>query len=58
MEISPDRLTAHVKITDFGKGDQWLDRIYHLTLDDTAGLFSAPVSATKLEAYHTLRAIP
>lgn len=57
VEISPDRCSATLGIADFGKGDKWLDRIYHITVPDTAGLFGKVPVWKQLEAYFTLRAI-
>jgi hypothetical protein len=58
VEISSDRRSVTLKPTDFGKGDKWLVRIYHLHLTDTTGLFGeVPVWKT-LETYYTLNAIP
>ncbi len=58
VEISPDRLTARIKLADFGKGDKWLDRIYHISMSDTEKLLKTPVFRPQMEAYFTLRAIP
>lgn len=57
-EISDDRLSVTIKPADFGSGDKWLDRIYHIHLPDTAGLFGDTPAWKSLEAYFTLRAIP
>ena len=56
--ISADRKTLQLKITDFGKGSKWLDRIYHLNIPNTKGLFTNGASWDILESYFTLRAIP
>lgn len=58
MEISPYRGSATIKIADFGKGDKWVDRIYHITIPDTAGLFGQSPAWKQMESYFTLRAIP
>jgi hypothetical protein len=55
--ISTDRYAVQLNITNFGKGDKWLDRIYHIQISDAAGLFGKAFSWKKLEAYYTLRAI-
>jgi len=54
---SRDRRSVLLNITDFGKGDKWLDRIYHIQVGDTAGLFGKALAWKRLEAYYTLRAI-
>ncbi|MFP6874846.1 MAG: c-type cytochrome [Verrucomicrobiales bacterium] len=55
--ISRDRRSVELEITDFGNGDKWLDRIYHIQIVDAAGLFDKAPSWKRLEAYFTLRAI-
>jgi hypothetical protein len=57
-ELSGDGLVLLVKLKDFGKGDFWLDRIYEITLPDTAESFGEQSAWSKLQAYFTLRAIP
>jgi hypothetical protein len=57
VEIATDRMSVKLKVADFGKGDKWLDRIYHIQLPDTAGLFGDAPVWKALEAYFTLRAI-
>jgi mono/diheme cytochrome c family protein len=56
-KISDDRLSVILEIAEFGKGDGWLDRIYHIQLPDTAGVFGDAPVWKALEAYFTLRAI-
>jgi mono/diheme cytochrome c family protein len=58
VDISGDRLSVTVRPADFGKGDKWIDRIYHIHLTDTAGLFGDEPVWKALETYFTLRAIP
>jgi hypothetical protein len=57
-EISADRLSVTLKPTGFGQGDNWLVRIYHIQLTDTAGLFGDAPVWKALETYYTLNAIP
>lgn len=57
-EISADRLSVTLRPADFGKGDKWLVRIYHIHLTDTAGLFGDAPVWKSLETYYTLNAIP
>lgn len=57
-EISADRLSATLKPTGFGQGDNWLVRIYHIQLAETAGLFGDAPVWKSLEAYYTLNSIP
>ena len=55
--ISNDRLSIELNITGFGEGDGWTDRIYHIQIGDTNGLFGAVASWKRLDAYFTLRAL-
>lgn len=58
VRISSDRSAALVVPKNFGEGDSWTDRIYHIHIPKTEGLFgSAPVMSS-LRAYYTLRRIP
>ncbi len=57
-EISADRLSVTLKPNGFGQGDNWLVRIYHIHLTDTAGLFGDAPVWKALETYYTLNAIP
>ncbi len=57
-EISADRLSVTLRPVDFGKGDKWLIRIYHIQLTDTAGLFGDAPVWKSLETYFTLNSIP
>jgi hypothetical protein len=57
-EISADRLSVTLKPTGFGQDDNWLVRIYHIQLTDTAGLFGDSPVWKALETYYTLNAIP
>lgn len=56
--ISSDRKMLQLKIADFGKGNKWLDRIYHLNIPNAKYLFDKGSSWDTLESYFTLRAIP
>lgn len=56
--ISPDRLSAHIQILNFGEGDKWLDRIYRIRVPETTGLFGKTPVWKQMEAYFTLRTIP
>jgi len=58
VKISSDRKSAAIEVKDFGTGDQWLNRIYHIRIEDTKTLFGEAPVWKKLEAYYTLRAIP
>ena len=57
-QISADRLSVTLKPTGYGQGDNWLVRIYHIHLIDTAGLFGDAPVWKSLETYYTLNAIP
>jgi hypothetical protein len=48
----------HLKLADFGKGDKWTDRVYHITLPDTKDALDGASTWDSLQAYFTLRAIP
>ena len=56
--ISKDRRTVNLALEGFGEEGKWVDRIYHLRMDDTGKLFAPATAWKKLECYHTLRAIP
>lgn len=56
--ISSDRKSIRMTVADFGKGDQWVDRIYAINIPDTGPLFGDTPVWKKLEAYFTLRSIP
>lgn len=58
VKISPDRRVLHISLDGFGKQGPWVDRVYHLTLNDAPGLFAEGAPWSKLEAYYTIRAIP
>ena len=58
VKISSNRKVVHLRISDFGKGDKWLDRIYHIVIPDSKDLFEGVTSWNTLESYFTLRAIP
>lgn len=58
IQISADRKTLHLQLTNFGKGDKWLDRIYHIHIPDTKDALKNVSSWETLQAYFTLRAIP
>ncbi len=58
VTLSPDRRQLSVALKDFGQGERWLDRIYHLQFKGAATCFGEPVRANEFEAYATLRAIP
>ncbi|NIP94727.1 MAG: hypothetical protein GWO24_15310, partial [Akkermansiaceae bacterium] len=45
-------------LQDFGKGERWLDRIYHIHLPETGELFGEAPVKSSLRSYFTLRAIP
>jgi hypothetical protein len=56
--ISKDRRTVTLGLEGFGTEGRWVDRIYHLRIEDTGTLFAPATAWKKLECYHTLRAIP
>ena len=58
VKLSSDRKSASIELTDFGIGDQWLNRIYQIRIEDTKTLFDEAPVWKKLEGYYTLRAIP
>ncbi|MBC8349618.1 MAG: c-type cytochrome [Verrucomicrobia bacterium] len=45
-------------LKDFGEGDTWLDRIYHIRVENIGGLFGDAPTNTGLGTYFTLRVIP
>jgi hypothetical protein len=56
--IASDRQSVTLDIEGFGSHGEWVDRIYHLHLDDTKDYFAPAEPWKKLECYYTLRAIP
>jgi hypothetical protein len=56
--LSADRKSLHIDFDGFGKGDKWIDRIYHIQLKEAPTLFGEQAVWKLLEGYHTLRAIP
>lgn len=58
VEISPDRKIVRMSPAGFGKDGPWIDRVHHIVLKDTTGLFAEAAAWGKLEAYYTIRAIP
>jgi hypothetical protein len=56
--VSNDRRTVRLGLEGFGGDAGWVDRIYHLRMEDTASFFAPATAWKKLECYHTLRAIP
>ena len=57
IKIGSDRKSAELALKDFGDGDKWLDRIYHIQFEAKDSFGQAPFW-DKLEAFYTLRAIP
>jgi hypothetical protein len=58
VKISNDRKTVSLNVADFGKGDQWVDRVYDISIQNSSGsLFGETPSWKDLKAYFTLRAI-
>lgn len=57
-QIAPDRRSVVLEIDGFGAGGGWVDRIYHLHLDDTRDFFAPAEPWKKLECYYTLRSVP
>ena len=60
VRAAQDRLFDFVQIdlNDFGNGDKWTGRLYHLQFKEAAPLFgNLPVWKT-LEGFYTLNAIP
>jgi hypothetical protein len=58
VELRPKDKSALVVLKDFGEGDSWLDRIYHIRVENIAGLFGDAPTKTGLGTYFTLRVIP
>lgn len=57
-KIAPDRKSVTLSLEGFGTDNRWLDRIYHLRMEDTKDFFAPSEPWKKLECYYTLRAIP
>ncbi|MFK7850065.1 MAG: c-type cytochrome [Akkermansiaceae bacterium] len=58
IQISKNRKNLHLKLAEFGKGDKWIDRVYHITISDTKNALQSVSTWESLQAYFTLRAIP
>ncbi|QTN31105.1 c-type cytochrome [Akkermansiaceae bacterium] len=58
VKLAADRSSVSLDLADFGKGDKWLDRIYHIRITPAAPLFGDAPAWGMLESYFTLRAIP
>ena len=56
--ISKNRRTVRLVLDGFGGDGRWVDRIYHIRMEDTGTLFAPATAWKKLDCYHTLRAIP
>lgn len=58
VSLSADRKSLQIDLNDFGNGDKWTGRLYHLQFNEAAPLFgNLPVWKT-LEGFYTLNAIP
>jgi hypothetical protein len=58
VSLSADRKSLQIDLNDFGNGDKWTGRLYHLHFKEAAPLFgNLPVWKT-LEGFYTLNAIP
>ena len=57
-KISSDRKSLSLDLEAFGQEGRWIDRIYHVRLEDTKEMFAPAAAWKKLECYYTLRAIP
>lgn len=53
-----DRTTARIDLKNFGRGDGWIDRLYHLKIQGTNELFGEAPARDHLEAFYTVRSIP
>jgi len=58
VDFSPDRRSAKLKISNFGEGTKWVDRVYYIQFRNSGQLFGDAPTWGKLTAYFTLRAIP
>ena len=58
VELRAKDKSALVVLKDFGEGESWLDRIYHIRVENIAGLFGDAPTKTGLRTYFTLRVIP
>ncbi len=58
VTLSEDRTALHIRISEFGTGDKWLDRIYDIKLTGSDAFFGDTKAWPALEAFYTLRAIP
>ncbi len=58
VELRLKDKSALVVLKDFGEGESWLDRIYHIRVENIVGLFGEAPTKTGLSTYFTLRVIP
>ena len=58
LSLSANRKTLSVDLDGFGKGDQWVDRIYHIQLKQQPSLFGDKPVWKTLEGFYTVRAVP
>lgn len=57
-KISDDRNSVRISLSGFGDGEKWVDRVYHLKIENAPSLFGDESVRKVLEGYYTLRAIP
>ncbi|MES2982355.1 MAG: c-type cytochrome [Verrucomicrobiota bacterium] len=58
VTLSADRKSLLVDLNDFGKGDKWTGRLYHVQFKEAALLFGNQPVWKMLEGFYTLNAIP
>jgi len=58
VTIANDRSSARIDLTGFGRGEKWVDRVYHLKIVNAPSVFGDAPVRKNLEGYYTLRAIP
>lgn len=58
VSIAADRSSVNIDLTGFGGEGKWIDRLYHIRLENAPSVFGETPVWKNLEGYYTLRAIP
>ena len=58
VTIADDRSSARIELGGFGEDEKWVDRVYHLKIEDAPSVFGDMPVWKNLEGFYTVRAIP
>lgn len=58
VTIADDRSSARIELAGFGEDEKWVDRVYHLKIEDAPSVFGDMPVWKNLEGFYTVRAIP